>query len=78
MAKTIDPEGLRHKIAPLVEEILAKCPPERLFSELVELGANCYHAGRVAERQYWGRRFAEMSEEAKIPVFEEPEKIVAD
>jgi hypothetical protein len=73
MAKTIDPEALHQKITPLVQEILANTPPEKLMAELVGFGVDCYHAGRTAERGYWGNRFAEMAAEATLPVFYEPE-----
>ena len=74
MARTIDPDALHQKITPLVEELLANTPPERIMQEIVALGVDCYHAGRTAERQYWGKRFQDLVIEAQLPVFVEPEQ----
>jgi len=77
MAKSVDPESLELRLSPLVENILKEAPPDEMAKRLVEFGLECYHAGRKAERKYWGQRFSEMFEECQAPVFESI-KIEAD
>jgi hypothetical protein len=71
MVKSVDPESLRLRLSPLVENILADTVGDERLSRLVEFGLECYHAGRRAERQFWGKRLGEMAEECAAPVFEE-------
>jgi hypothetical protein len=71
MVKSVDPESLRQRLLPLVENILNEAPSEQLQRRLVEFGLECYHAGRRAERQFWGQRLASLAEECAAPVFDE-------
>jgi hypothetical protein len=71
MAKSVDPESLRLRLLPLIENILKDSPPEQLQDRLVEFGLECYHAGRKAERQFWGKRFATLAQECAAPVFDQ-------
>jgi hypothetical protein len=78
MPKSIDPESLKTKLAPVVQNLLSSGGSDTLAERLIDFGLECYHAGRRTERKYWGTRLSELSSDCDTPVFAEAEKLEAD